>query len=150
MPSLDLTSQEIAALVGESHPVTGLIYPEAGLQPYYEWLIRSLYRLAEASAGDLRVWHDAEEAASVWIAPGRCSIAGVALSYAGGSIELGLYNNSTALIWLEDNAGNAQIGTADTEEGWPLGDHLKLAEAQLESGEVTLITDRRFETLLKA
>ena len=150
MSSHDLTSQEIAELVGDSHPVTGVTYPEAGLQPYYEWLIRSLFRLAEASAGDLRVWHDADAAASVWIAPGRCSIAGQALSYAGGSIDLGLYNNSTAMIWVQDNAGAAEIGVADIGAGWPVGDHLRLAQAQLASGEDTLITDLRFETILKA
>ena len=150
MPSQDLTSQQIAALVGGAHPVTGVSYPEAGLQPYYEWLIGSLYRLAEASAGDLRVWHDAEEAASIWIAPGRCSIAGQALSYAGESIDLGVYNNSTALVWMQDNAASAEIATADIGTGWPVGDHLKLAEVQLDSGEVTLITDLRFETILKA
>lgn len=150
MPSQDLTSQQIAALVGSSHDITGLAYPEAGLQPYYDWLIRSLHRLAEASAGDLRVWYDADDAAAVWVAPGRCSIAGEVLSFSGGSIDLGIYNNSTALIWLQDNAGAAEIGTADTSAGWPTGDHLKLAEAQLDTGEVTTITDRRFETLLKA
>jgi len=150
MPSLDLSSPQIAGLVGDTHPVTGLSYPEAGLQPYYEWLIRSLYRLAESSAGDLRVWHDADDAASVWVAPGRCSIAGQALSYAGGSIDLAAYNNSSALIWIEDNAGSPLIGVADIGAGWPGGDHIKLAEAVLDSGEVTLITDRRFETVLKA
>lgn len=150
MPSLDLTSQQIAALVGDTHPVTGLSYPEAGLQPYYEWLIRSLHRLAEASAGDLRVWNDADDSASVYVSPGSCSIAGQALTYAGETIDLAAYNNSTALIWVEDNADSPQIGIADTGTGWPVGDHIKLAEAVLASGEVTLITDRRFETILKA
>ena len=150
MSSLDLSSQQIAALVGSSHPTTGMSYPEAGQQPYYEWLIRSLYRLAEASAGDLRVWRDADAAASVWVAPGRCEIAGQPLSYPGGSVDLGVYNNSTALIWVQDNAGVAEVGTADISAGWPGGNHIKLAEAQLDTGEVTLITDRRFETILKA
>lgn len=150
MPSQDLTTQQIAELVGGSHPVTGLTYPEAGLQPYYEWLIGSLYRLAEASAGDLRVWHDADAEASIWVAPGRCSIASQALSYAGGTIDLGTYNNSTALVWVQDNAGSADIATADIATGWPAGDHIKLAQVQVETGEVTLITDLRFETLLKA
>ncbi len=149
MPSQDITSQQIASLVGTAHPVTGVSYPEAGLQPYYEWLIGALHRLAESSAGDLRVWKDADEAASVWIAPGRCSIAGQALSYDGGSIDLGVYNNSTALIWLQDNAGSSEIGSADNAAGWPVSDHLKLAEVQVTSGEVALITDLRFETLLK-
>jgi hypothetical protein len=150
MASQDLSTQQIAALVGTTHPVTGLAYPEAGLQPYYDWLIRSLHRLAEASAGDLRVWQDDDEPASVWVAPGRCSIAGAALAYPGGSLSLGAYNNSTALIWLQDNAGAAQLGVADTAAGWPAGDHLKLAEATLSAGQITLIADRRFDTLLKA
>lgn len=150
MPSQDLTSQQIAALVGSSHPITGVSYPEAGLQPYYEWLIGALHRLAQASAGDLCVWQDADAAASVWIAPGRCSIAGQALVYVGGPIDLGVYNNSTALVWLQDNAGSAEIATADIGAGWPVGDHLKLAQVQLDSGSITLITDLRFETLLKA
>ena len=150
MPSQDLTSEQIVDRVGSSHAVTGMAYPEAGLQPYYEWLVRSLHRLAEASAGDLRVWHDADDAVSVWIAPGRCSIAGQALSYTGGSQDLAAYNNDTALIWLENNAGVAQVGVAAHSAGWPAGGHLKLAEVVLDAGEVTLITDRRFETLLKA
>lgn len=150
MPSPDLSSQQIAALVGNTHPVTGLSYPEAGLQPYYGWLIDSLYRLAQASAGDLRVAPDAESAASVWVAPGRCSIAGQALSYPGGSAELGAYNNSTALVWAQDNAGSAEITAADIGTGWPAGNHLKLAEVRLDSGQVTQITDLRFETILKA
>lgn len=150
MPSQDLTNQQIQSLVGESHPITGVAYPEAGLQPYYDWLIRSLHRLAEASAGDLKVYRDADAAASIWVAPGRCSVAGQALSYEGGAIDLGIYNNSTALIWIEDDSGSALVGVTDTSSGWPIGNHLKLAEAQLKAGVVTLITDRRFETLLKA
>lgn len=150
MPPTDLTSPQIAELVGTSHPVTGIEYPEAGRQPYYGWLINALHRLAEASAGDLRVWQDADAAASAWVAPGRCSIAGQPLSYTGGAIGLGVYNNSTALIWVQDNAGAAEIGVADTSAGWPVGDHLKLAEVELAAGAITQITDRRFETLLKA
>ncbi|MFN3167520.1 MAG: hypothetical protein ACE37H_10700 [Phycisphaeraceae bacterium] len=149
MASQDLSTQQIAERVGTSHPVTGLAYPEAGLQPYYDWLIRSLHRLSEASAGDLRVWNDADDTASIWVAPGRCTIAGVVLAFAGGSVDLGVYNNSTALIWIENNAGSAAVGVADTSAGWPAGYHLKLAEATIAAGEVLLILDRRFETLLK-
>ena len=149
MPAQDLTSQQIAALVGSAHPTTGLAYPEAGLQPYYDWLINAMHRLAEASAGDLRVDQDGDDAASIWIAPGRCSIAGTALTYPGGTTDLATYNNDTALVWLQDNAGSAEIATADATSGWPVGDHLKLAEVQLASGAITSITDLRFETLLK-
>jgi hypothetical protein len=149
MPSKDLTSQQIAELVGSTHPTTGVPYPEAGLQPYYEWLIDALHRLSQASAGDLRVWQDADDAAAVWVASGRCSIAGQALSFAGGAIDLATYNNATALLWLQDNAGTAQVATADSVAGWPVGDHLKLAEVQLASGAITQITDLRFETILK-
>lgn len=150
MPSQDLTSEQITAFVGSEHPTTGVRYPEAGLQPYYEWLIASLHRLAEASAGDLRVWRDADAATSVWISPGRCSISGQALQYPGGSLDLGRYNNSTALVWIQDNTGTAEIAVAGSAAGWPTGAHLKLAEVQLVSGKVTLIADRRFETFLKA
>lgn len=150
MPSQDLTSQQITQLVGSTHPTTGLSYPEAGLQPYYEWLIGALHRLAQSSAGDLRAWQDADADASVWIAPGRCSIAGQALVYAGGAVDLGVYNNSTALVWLQDNGASAQIAAADIAAGWPVGDHLKLAQVQLDNGTITFITDLRFETLLKA
>jgi hypothetical protein len=150
MASKDLTPQQIADLVGSTHPSTGVAYPEAGLQPYYDWLIASLHRLSEASAGDLRVWPDADAASSVWIAPGRCSIAAVALAFEGGSTDLGLYNNDTALIWLQDDAGEASVGVASSSTGWPAGDHLKLAEVVLAGGAIERITDRRFETLLKA
>ena len=150
MPSKDLTSQQIAELVGSAHPATGVTYPESGLQPYYAWLIDAVQRLSEASAGDLRVWHDADDAASVWIAPGRCSIAGQPLSYAGGTLDLATYNNSTALVWLQDNTGSAEVATGNIGSGWPVGDHLKLAEVQLDSGAITQITDLRFETILKA
>ena len=150
MPSQDLTSQQIAELVGSAHPTTGLSYPEAGLQPYYEWLIEALHRLAESSAADLRAWKDADAAASIWVAPGRCSIAGQALTYAGGRVDLGIYNNSEALVWLQDNAGAAEVATADAASGWPVGDHLRLATVRLDNGAITSITDHRFETILKA
>lgn len=150
MPSQDLTSQQIAALVGSTHPTTGLSYPEAGLQPYYEWLINALHQLAQSSAGDLRVSQDADAAASIWVAPGRCSIAGQPLSFPGGAIDLGIYNNASALVWLQDNAGSAEVASADIASGWPVGDHLKLAEVQVTSGQITLVTDLRFETFLKA
>ena len=150
MPPLDLTSQQIADLVGSAHPITGLTYPEAGLQPYYAWLINALHRLSETSAGDLRVSQDADAAASVWVAPGRCSIAGQALGFSGTAIDLGTFNNSTALIWLQDNAGTAEVASADAGSGWPASDHLKLATVQLDNGSITSITDHRFETILKA
>eukprot|EP00752_Nemacystus_decipiens_P014095 g12531.t1 len=134
--SQEPTDLGIAAMVGSAHPTAGVSYPEAGLQPYYEWLINALHRLAESSAGDLRVWQDADSAASIWVAPGRCSIAGQALAYDGGSIDLGLYNNSTALVWVQDNAGAAEIAVADIGAGWPVVDHLRLAEVELETGEV--------------
>jgi hypothetical protein len=150
MPSQDLSSQQIAELVGSTHPTTGLSYPEAGLQPYYEWLINALHRLADASAGDLRVSQDADATTTIWVAPGRCSIAGQALSYEGSAIDLGVYNNATALVWLQDSAGTAEVATADAGSGWPAGDHLKLATVQLDNGAITSITDHRFETILKA
>ncbi|NJL32438.1 MAG: hypothetical protein HC898_12940 [Phycisphaerales bacterium] len=67
----DMELDEIQALVGERHAVTGMEYPPQGLQPYYQWLISSLHQLAQASAGAFRVDRDADLLTSVYVAPGR-------------------------------------------------------------------------------
>lgn len=150
MPAQPLGSEQIAALIDTADPRTGVTYPAAGTQPWYEWLVRTVHRLAQASAGDLAVYADEDAASSVFIAPGRCSIDGVALAYPGGSVDLSLYNNATALIYLEDDGGTPAVGLATTLDSWPVGNHLKLAEATLANGQIDAILDRRFETILRA
>lgn len=144
----DLTDQQIDALANTRHAVTGIAYPPDGLQPYYQWLMRTLHLLAEASCGPLRVAQDDASPTTVAIAPGRASISGAALAYGGGTIDLAAYNNDTAYLWLYDDAGSAAIGVAAASAGWPGGAHIKLAEVTLAAGSVTGILDRRFETIL--
>lgn len=148
MPQRDLTPDEAADLIDTRDPVTGLVYPPAGLQPYHDWLVQSIHRLAASSAGALRVVRGDASDTSVHIAPGRATVDGIVLVYAGGDLELGAYNNDTTLVWLEDDSGSALIGAADDATGWPGGAHLKLAEVTLAGGAVTSITDRRFEAML--
>lgn len=148
MPSLDLATDDIAALIGTRHAGTGVEFPPAGLQPYHDWLIRTLHRLAESSAGALRVSR-ADTDASVHVAPGRASIDGVALGLAETTLDLAAFNNSTALVWLADDSGSAVVAAADTGTGWPGTPHLKLAEVTLSAGVVASVLDRRFETVFR-
>ncbi len=145
MPIQELTSIEIDSLVGTRHAVAGFEYPPNGLQPYYEWLIRTLHLLAESSLGALRVCRDGGSGTSVLIAPGRASISGVVLECAGQTLELAAYNNDTVYLWLFNDAGQAGIGAGLDGIGWPGTAHLKLAEVTIASGQITQILDRRIE-----
>jgi len=144
----DLTLEQVTALVGTRHEPTGVEFPPAGLQPYHAWLVRQLHHLAESSAGALRVVHDDGGDTTVRIMPGRASIDGVPLHYAGGAVDLAGFNNDTACLWLEDDEGEAVIGVAADGEGWPVSLHIKLAEVTLAAGSIAQIVDRRFETFL--
>lgn len=148
MPQRDLTPNQVTELVDSRDPATGLLYPPAGLQPYHDWLVQTLHRLTGSAAGDLRVSASDAGDTSVWVAPGRATVGGVVLSNPGEDVALGAFNNDTALVWLEDDSGSALIGAAAEGTGWPVGTHLKLAEVVLSQGEITSITDRRFETML--
>lgn len=150
MPAQELSASQIAQLVGTNHPTTGTTYPPPGTLPWYNWLMRTVHRLSSASAGALAVYPDADAASSVFVAPGRCSIDGVALDYPGGTLDLTTFNNATALVYLEDLGGTPAVAAATTLDGWPATAHLKLAEASLATGAVVSIVDRRFETFLKA
>lgn len=143
----ELSPDEIDALVGTRHPMTGVEYPPNGLQPYYHWLIRSLHLISESTIGALRVAAEDASSATVRVAPGRASISGVVLAYAGETIDLSGFNNDTAYVWLYNDAGSAAIGTATDATGWPGGTHLKLAEVVIASGQITQIVDRRIDHL---
>jgi len=148
MPTKDLTLDELQALVGTRHAVTDFEYPPNGLQPYYQWLMNTLHLLAESSLGALRVSASDASDTSIRIAPGRATVSGVVLDFAGQTSDLAAYNNDTAYIWLQDNAGSPQIGIGADASGWPAGAHLKLAEVTLASGQITQILDRRIEQVL--
>ena len=144
----ELNPSEIEQRVGTRHALTGIEYPPDGLQPYYHWLVRTLHLLAESSAAALRVAKDDADQTTVRIMPGRASIAGVALSFEGGTRDLSSYNNTTAYLWLHNDNGSAAIGVDSASNGWPGTDHLKLAEVTLSAGQITDVLDRRFETML--
>lgn len=150
MPAQELSSSQIAELIGTTHPTTGTTYPAPGTLPWYDWLMRTVHRLSSASAGALAVYPDAETPSSIYVAPGRCSVDGVALDYPGGVVDLASFNNATALIYLTNDNGTPTVAAATTLDGWPVSPHLKLAETELATGTVAAIVDRRFETFLKA
>jgi hypothetical protein len=145
----ELSSSAIEQRVGTRHPTTGMIYPPDGLQPYYQWLIRTLHLLAESSAGAFRVAQDDANATTVRVMPGRASINGVALAYSGDAHDLSSFNNATAYLALTENNGQAQVNVSAQADGWPSGAHIKLAEVTINAGEITQVLDRRFETLFK-
>lgn len=144
-----LTSQQIQTLVGTRHGATGLAYPPLGLQPYYDWLIQSLHLLAESSLAAFRVAQDDADALSVRIAPGRCTISAAVLDFPGQTLDLGAYDDDTALIWLDSDLGVPTVGHDTQAAGWPTGDHLKLAEVTCASGAISSILDRRLETVFR-
>ncbi|XAL97948.1 hypothetical protein OT109_10085 [Phycisphaeraceae bacterium D3-23] len=149
MTPRDLTPEQVQQLINTHDPATGLLYPPAGLQPYHDWLIQTLHRLASNSAADLRVSLSASAQTDCIVAPGRASLDGTEIAYPGGTLALGAYNNDTALVWLEEDGGVASVGVTDTASAWPTGVHLKLAEVTLVSGVITGVLDRRFETIFK-
>jgi hypothetical protein len=144
----ELSSVEIEDLVGTRHEVTGFRYPPNGLQPYYQWLVSTLHLLGEASAGGLKVDRDDVNETTIRVAEGRSSLNGTVLPYAGGTIDLAIFNNDTAYIWLyEDSSGFPTVGTASDGVGWPNYSHIKLAEIILSEGQISTILDRRGEIL---
>lgn len=143
----ELTTAEIESLVDTRHATTGLRYPPNGLQPYYQWLVANMHLLASASAGGLRVDRDDLAETTVRVAPGRVVIDDVVLNYQGGVIDLAVFNNGTAYVWLFDNAGSAAVGTGSVGVGWPAGIHIKLAEVTLSAGVIVATVDRREETI---
>lgn len=140
----EMTSQQILALVGQRHPITGLLTVPVGTQDYYDWLMQSLHLLSESSCGALRVAADDASAVSVRIMPGRATIDGTAVSFAGEVVDLAAFNNQTVSLWLAESGGAAQLGY-DTD--WPATVHLPLATVTIASGAISAIDDMRFQTL---
>ncbi len=143
MPASELTGEEITALVGSRHEVVGFAYPAAGLQPYYDWLMKTLHLLGDSSAGELRVARDESGASRVWVAPGRVVLAGRAYAFMGALIDLATLNNETAHVWAKVGDDAVSIGAGVAGDGWPDEAHIKLAEVAIEAGMLTSITDLR-------
>jgi hypothetical protein len=143
----ELSPDEIDALVGTRHPVTGIEYPPNGLQPYYHWLMRAMHLISESTIGAFRVAPADTSATTILVAPGRASVSGVVLDFPGATIDLFGFNNDTAYVWLYNNTGSAAVGTANDATGWPGTTHIKLAEVVIAAGEITQIIDRRIDHL---
>lgn len=151
MPFTDLTESQIAELIGTRHPVTGIEFPPAGLQPYHDWLVRTLHHLAESSLGALRVAPSSASATSVRVAPGRATLGGSVVAVEETTLDLAAHNNDTALLWLhEGTPGVGVVSAAGQSAGWPVGPHLKLAEVVVAGGALVGLTDRRLESVFKA
>ncbi len=145
----EMNHEELRGLVGQRESVTGMEYPAQGLQPYYQWLVNSLHKLALASAGALRVDRSDEALTKVYVAPGRVTMDEVVLVYEGGTMDLATYNNATAHVWLANVGGSASVVAGESAQGWPVEKHIKLAEVTLAGGRVTEVMDRRFEALFR-
>ena len=143
----DLTTTEIESLVGTRHGETGFEYPANGLQPYYQWLVRALHHLGEASFGDFQIRSEQTDA-MIRVMPGRAAVDDVVLVGSGETIDLSSFNNDTVYVWLYDNAGVAAISFGADADGWPTTQHVKLAEVTLAAGIVAGVVDRRQETAL--
>ena len=141
-----LTPEQVDALVGTRHAATDIEFPPQGLQPYHRWLIRTLHRLAETALPAWRVDRAENGPTLVAIAPGRASIDGETLDYEGGTLDLASFNNATARVWLEADAGQPVI---EAGADWPEGDHIKLAEVTLSEGAILSVTDRRMEAVFR-
>jgi hypothetical protein len=144
----DLSPQEIQELVGLRHATTGIAFPPSGLTPYYDWLIRTLHRLAESSFGALSVVPDDATPTTVRIMPGRATINEAIRNYEGGTLELAPHNNDTALIWLASSGSEGAVARAGAiDAGWPTSPHVRLAHVQIDAGRITRIVDRRLDSV---
>jgi hypothetical protein len=143
----ELSASDLQSLVGTRHAATQVEYPPLGLQPYYEWLMRTIEHLAETALPDFKVRRDDASAASIHVMAGRAMVNGVVLSAAGQAIDLAFFDDDITLVWLENDEG-ASIGYGAAEDGWPVTPHLKLAEVTIADGVITLIVDRRIEQVL--
>jgi len=150
MPPVTPTPEQLAALVGSRHPITQHERPAVGLQPYYDWLITTLEQIADASPGHLRVARDDTSPLHVQVAAGDVRFGANARPLNAQVLDLSSYNNSTALLWVIESSGTAALEHADLADGWPLADHLKLAEVAIAAGAITQITDRRLDPIFTA
>ena len=150
MPIRDPDPTDTQQLIGTRHATTGIEFPPPGLQPYHDWLIRTLAHLADASCGALRVARDADTPTAVVVMPGRATLASTPIDFPGVTLDLAAHNNTAVLLALIVDAGAPAVHVAPLADGWPADPHIKLAQVTLAAGVVTAIVDRRFESIFKA
>lgn len=139
----DPSNTTILGLVNSRANRSAWLVAPAGLQPAYFWLMATLLHLDAGTVADFLVKPDDASPTTIAVLPGRCTIGGNGVAYPGGTLDLAAYNNSTALIALVASSGAASISVGTS---WPGGTHHKLAAVTLSAGQITAITDRRFES----
>jgi len=149
MAAKDRTTAQVNALENTRDSLTGLIYTQRGTNPSYEAMVNWIWHLSQASFHAGLVKLDDANDTTIRIMPGRFTINGTALSYAGEAIDLSAYNNDTAYVWAYDSASTLTIGYGTDAAGWPTVNHVKLAEVVLSGGAITSITDRRAEHIMR-
>lgn len=138
----DPSNTETLSLVNSRSNRSGWLWAEAGLKPFYFWLMSTLFHLDAATVADFLVKRDDASATTVRVLAGRCAISGTGASFAGQAVDLAAYNNATANLALVVVDGAPAINVAST---WPGGTHHKLASVTLAAGQITAMVDRRFE-----
>jgi len=130
---------------------TGALVPGSGKQPWYDWLIQTLLHVDVTAASFFQVRKDDADDVTVRVMPGRLTLDGTVLVYAGGTVDLSDENNDTAYIWLYNDGGTAKIGHGSDAAGWPSTRHIKLAEVTLAAGSFAEsdIVDRRPESIIQ-
>ncbi|MEM1213044.1 MAG: hypothetical protein AAGI68_12200 [Planctomycetota bacterium] len=133
-----------ATLSGTIDEATGLPFIKQDGN-YANNVARAFDVISKQLFGDLRVYAVEGNDDAVGVRPGRCVIGSTEYSYAGAEPAVdGLADNDVTYVWAEDDgSGGLQIGSAVDGTGWPVGDHLKLAEVTVSSGLVSGIVDRR-------
>lgn len=144
----DKTTAQLAALANTRSSTSGALVPVQGLQPHYDELLNMIRHIDDSSFGFYQVKEDDTGGTYIYVMPGRARIGGVLLVYAGAAIDLAAHNDDVAYVWLKDVGGVATIAFANDATGWPVTDHIKLAEVTLVGGVITAILDRRVETVM--
>jgi hypothetical protein len=139
-----LTTAEAEALSGTTDATSGVAFVTSGADPYLAAVYRTFHQLMKVAmlGNSLRVYADDSLATTVGVRAGRRTLGTAALVYAGGTVALASYNNSTANLWLYNNAGTPTVAAGAS---WPSYPHWKLASVALSAGAITSITDRRDE-----
>lgn len=145
----ELTHEQIRTLADTRHAGAGVLFPPEGLQPYYDWLIRTVHTLAESAAANLRVVRDDGAPTAVRVFAGRASINGAVVAFGGTTLDLAAHNNAAVLLALALADATPMIVVSPSGEGWPTQPHVRLAAVTLADGAVSAIVDRRFESLCR-
>lgn len=144
MSKTALTDSQALALSGQTDAKTQAKHTTVGMFNHAADRKRLDARILELLAlnAELEVYPDTTAATTVGVGAGRRTLGNTALVYAGGTVSLASYNNTTALLWFWNDNGTPRVTAGSS---WPSYPHWKLAEVALAAGAITAILDRRSE-----